>query len=81
VKRIDVHYDGVMYTVPDGDVDQLKAAVLAVVTGGGEPFWLEANLGSGSYRRVDLLIAPGVSISLSATPTGADLDGSVGPQA
>ena len=70
--RIDIHYDGVLYTLPDGDLDTIRARVLEAIST-NKPFWLEANLGSGSYRRADLLITPGISITFSGITTGEDL--------
>jgi hypothetical protein len=64
VKRIDIYYDGVLYTLPDADLGAVKAQVLNAVTK-NEPFWLEVNTGEGSYRRVDLLISPAATITLT----------------
>jgi hypothetical protein len=64
VKRIDIYYDGVLHTLPDADLEAVKAQVLNAVTK-NEPFWLEVNIGEGSYRRVDLLISPAATITLT----------------
>ena len=64
MKRIDIYYDGAMYTLPNADLETVKAQVLHAVTK-NEPFWLEANIGAGSYRRADLLISPATTITVT----------------
>jgi len=64
---IDLVYDGHQYTVPDADLDQLRQHVLDVVAG-APAFWLTANHGAGSYRPVELLVAPGVALAVSVAP-------------
>ena len=64
-KRVDVHYDGVLYTLPGDQLDAVRERVLTAVDG-GEAFWLEVNIGEGRYQRADLLVSPGVPISLVA---------------
>jgi len=66
-KRVDVHYDGMLYTLPGDQLEAVKERVLGAVTG-GEPFWLTVNMGEGRYQPADLLVTPGVAISLVPIP-------------
>ena len=67
VKRINLAYGGVDYTLADTDIDELKAQLFHAFES-GTPLWLTANQGEGSFRETDLLIAPGISV----TVTGID---------
>ncbi|HEV7951423.1 MAG TPA: hypothetical protein VGP24_16800 [Glaciihabitans sp.] len=73
MKRINILYDGIHYSLASRDLDQLKAEVLSGMTS-GEPFWLRVNHGEGSWREADILISPGVGISLMGIdpPDSAD---------
>ena len=62
--RVDVHYGGFVYTIPDTTRETVKEQIdtalheEAVV-------WLEVNYGSGSRLRTDLLVTPGTPIGLA----------------
>ena len=70
--RVDVLYDGLEYTIADADLDDLRRRIAGAVTS-GEAWWLSVNRGGGSYRPVELLVAPGVPIAL-APGSSADAD-------
>lgn len=61
--RIDVVHGGRDYTLADTGLDELKDRIAAVAAG-GEPFWLRASAGSGSFREVDLLISATTDVAL-----------------
>lgn len=67
--RIDVVYGGHPYTVAVDDPEALKAQVLDAVSG-GTPFWLTVNEGAGTLKPTDVLISPGVAVSLSVIDVG-----------
>ena len=62
MKRIDIHYGGELYSVGGRDLDELRAEILHGVTHGGQ--WLQVNDGEGTRRDAQLLLHPGVPISL-----------------
>jgi hypothetical protein len=63
VKRIEVVYDGIQYTIGNTDLADLKARILDVASG-GEPFWLPVNRGEGLLQVADLLITATSQVSL-----------------
>ncbi|WIE55558.1 hypothetical protein [Curtobacterium sp. MCBD17_003] len=69
MKRINITYGGIDYSVTDADLDEVKATLLAAVQAEA-PTWMRVNHGEGSYRQTELLIEPGVSIAI----TGIDAD-------
>jgi len=64
MKRIHVHYDGVRYSVAGRELDELKAEI-ANALADGKPHWLKVNLGEGTVRQTELLIARGVGVALT----------------
>lgn len=69
-KRIDVHYGGRLYTIGGRDIDAVRDEITtAIATGHG---WLPVNDGEGVARPTELLITPGVDVSLAEIP--GDLD-------
>lgn len=69
MKRIEIVYDGSLYTVADTDPDVLQARILNAVTK-PEPFWLTVNRGEGGFQPTRLLIGPSVNVAL--TPIDAE---------
>jgi len=67
MKRIDVTYDGQLYSVANRDVDDLVAQISDGMTR-PEPFWLEVNSGEGEPRPTRLLLTAGVPIALTPIP-------------
>lgn len=63
MKRINVLYDGCEYSIGDRDLSVVRQEISDAV-GSGKPYWLHANFGAGSVRLAELLITPGVGISL-----------------
>jgi len=62
--RVDVHYGGLTYTIPNTNREAVKAQIDAALHD-GEPLWLEVNHGAGSVLRTDLLVAPGIPVGLA----------------
>ncbi len=65
-KRIDVHYGSRMYTIADRELADVRREITdAVLRGSG---WLLVNDGEGVAQPTELLLTPGVDISLAAIP-------------
>ena len=62
--RVDVHYGGFVYTIPDSTRETVKEQIDTALREGAV-VWLEVNYGSGSRLRTDLLITPGTPIGLA----------------
>jgi hypothetical protein len=62
MKRIDIRYGGEQYSVGDRDFDELREEIVQGVTSGGR--WLNVNDGEGTRRDAQLLLHPGVPITL-----------------
>lgn len=63
MKRVDVIYGGIRYSIPSRDPDGLKAEISEALTS-GEPYWLAVNHGEGTLQKADLLITRGVDLSV-----------------
>jgi hypothetical protein len=66
MKRIDVYYDGHLYSVGERELEDLQSIVSAGQTGGGT--WLLVNDGEGTRRDAYLWITSGTSIALVPIP-------------
>lgn len=66
MKRIDVYYDGHLYSVGERDLEELQNVVSAAQTGPGA--WLLVNDGEGTRRDAYLWITAGTSIALVPIP-------------
>jgi hypothetical protein len=62
VKRIDILYDGVHYSIGQEDYDTIKAAITTAAT--GEASWITVNRGEGRPQPAELLIGPGIPVAL-----------------
>jgi hypothetical protein len=65
VKRIQVVYDGLQYSIGQEDYEQLKSTIEEVVAS-GNPGWIRVNQGEGTPRAAELLITSATSIALIA---------------
>ena len=63
MKRVNIIYDGEHYSIGNRDVYELQAEIAEALKS-GEPHWLRVNHGEGSYQIADLLLAPGIHISI-----------------
>ena len=70
--RTTIYYGGQEYVV-GRSVAEVKASIDGILET-GEPGWLTVNHGRGLLRTAELLIAPGVALSLvdSNDPAGSD---------
>ncbi|WP_240665791.1 hypothetical protein [Agromyces sp. LHK192] len=67
MKRVNVLYDGHQYSVGETEVEALRAAVDEAYRS-GRPVWVTLNLGEGRPQPAELLIGPGIPISLVPIP-------------
>jgi len=64
MKRVDVHYGGFAYTIPNATREAVQEQIMPALHGGA-PLWLQVNYGSGSLLRTDLLITQSTVIGLA----------------
>lgn len=62
MKRIDVYYGGQHYSISGRDYEDVQHEILGAMSAG--PSWLRVNIGEGRNVAADLLITPGVLLSL-----------------
>lgn len=67
MKRINIRYDGAMYSVGGRELDDLQQEIAAAVSS-TEPYWLEVNDGEGLPRPALLLITPAIALALLPVP-------------
>jgi hypothetical protein len=67
VKRVNIMYGGNQYSVGQADVELIKQEIEAARTGGG-PRWIVVNYGEGRPQPAELLVGPGIPISLIPIP-------------
>lgn len=64
MRRIELTYGGVLYTIADRDLDQVKKDIVSGLAAG--PSWLTVNYGEGLLAETDLLLVPGVPIAVAS---------------
>ncbi|MFE5671312.1 hypothetical protein ACFQ58_06830 [Agromyces sp. NPDC056523] len=75
MKRVNILYDGLQYSVGQADLEAIKATIeQAHVTGTAR--WIRVNFGEGRPQPADLLVGPGIPISLIPIPPDDDFDAS-----
>jgi hypothetical protein len=62
MRRIDVLYDGALYSIGREDYDAVKAAITSAATGSAT--WITVNHGEGRPQPAELLIGPGIPIAI-----------------
>jgi hypothetical protein len=75
VKRIEVTYDGLPYTIGFRDLADVKNEIAAALES-GLPYWMRVNHGEGTLRATEILITPGVGIAIAGivdTEPGSDV--------
>ena len=71
MKRVNILYDGFQYSVGQADLDAVKAAIEeAYATGTAR--WITVNFGEGRPQPADLLVGPGIPISVVPIPADGD---------
>lgn len=67
MKRVNILYGGNQYSVGQADVELIKREIEAAYTAGGHR-WITVNFGEGRPQPAELLVGPGISISLIPIP-------------
>jgi len=65
VKRIDVHYDGNLYTISNRELAEVQEEIAAAQREGG---WLLVNNGEGTRRDAYIWVRGGIPIALVPIP-------------
>jgi hypothetical protein len=68
MKRIDILYGGVQYSIGQDSYDALRASITAAAT--GQASWITVNRGEGRPQPAELLIGPGIPIALLPVSVG-----------
>lgn len=70
MKRVEVHYQGRIYSIANASIESVREAVDQALRGAGS-HWLQVQNGEGLGQDAVILITPGVAISIvNPTPTG-----------
>jgi len=64
MKRVDIEYLGQSYTLPNTSAEHVRHEVEKGFAT-GKPFWLRVNHGEGKPQPVDLLLTPGVGLTVA----------------
>lgn len=64
MKRIDVVYDGRVYTISGREIAEVQQEVVEAVSS-GTPHWLTVNSGEGRYAETYLLVTASTSIAVA----------------
>lgn len=73
MKRIDILYDGVQYSIGQENYEAMKAAISSAAN--GTAIWITVNRGEGRPQPAELLIGPGIPIALlPITPDDTESD-------
>ena len=67
MKRVNIMYGGNQYSVGQADVELIKREIEAAHTAGG-PRWITVNYGEGRPQPAELLVGPGIPISVIPIP-------------
>lgn len=77
-KRIDVFYGGRLYTIGGRDIGEVRDEISGHLARGHG--WLPVNDGEGVAQSTELLITPGVDLTLAVIAGDADAAGSPSPE-
>lgn len=70
MKRVEVHYQGRIYSVADSTLEAVRETVDQALRGVGS-HWLSVHNGEGLGQEASILITPGIAISVvDPTPAG-----------
>lgn len=74
MKRVNILYDGAQYSVGQADVDAIKQAI-EEAHAAGTARWIRVNFGEGRPQPADLLIGPGIPVSIIPIPSDEENSG------
>ncbi|WP_353828968.1 hypothetical protein [Agromyces sp. SYSU T0242] len=67
MKRVNILYDGIHYSVGEADVSAIKEAIEQAHQRGLAD-WITVNFGEGRPQPAELLVGPGIPISIVPIP-------------
>jgi hypothetical protein len=68
MKRVNILYDGAQYSVGQADVEAIKAEIEQAHVA-GRARWITVNFGEGRPQPADLLVGPGIPVSIVPIPS------------
>lgn len=74
MKRVNILYDGAQYSVGQADVDAIKQAI-EEAHASGTARWIRVNFGEGRPQPADLLVGPGIPVSIIPIPSDEENSG------
>lgn len=74
MKRVNIMYDGAQYSVGQADVEAIRA-VIDEAHATGTARWIRVNFGEGRPQPADLLVGPGIPVSIIPIPSDDDTPG------
>lgn len=72
MKRVNILYDGAQYSVGQADVEAIKAEIEQAHVA-GRARWITVNFGEGRPQPADLLVGPGIPVSIVPIPSDDDV--------
>ena len=72
MKRVNILYDGAQYSVGQADVEAIKAEI-EQAHAAGRARWITVNFGEGRPQPADLLVGPGIPVSIVPIPADDDI--------
>jgi hypothetical protein len=80
VNRVNIMYGGAQYSVGQADVEAIKSAIEeAYATNSAR--WITVNYGEGRPQPADLLVGPGIPVSIIPIPSDDDVPGDAAERA
>ena len=77
MKRVNILYGGAQYSVGHADVDAIKQAI-EQAHADGTARWIRVNFGEGRPQPADLLVGPGIPVSIIPIPSDDEISGEPG---
>ncbi|WP_400995819.1 hypothetical protein [Agromyces sp. GXQ0307] len=74
MKRVNILYDGLQYSVGEADVEAIRSAIERAYESGTAD-WITVNFGEGRPQPAQLLVGPGIPISIVPIPPDDPLPG------
>ncbi|SKC68335.1 hypothetical protein ACUWEX_13310 [Okibacterium fritillariae] len=68
MRRVDIAYGGMHYSLPRTTVEAVKKTIEEGLAGTG-PRWMTVNFGEGKPQPVEILISPNIPIALAQVST------------
>ncbi|MGR0319055.1 hypothetical protein [Agromyces sp. ZXT2-3] len=68
MKRVNIMYGGAQYSVGEADVEAIKAAIEQAHRNGIAD-WITVNFGEGRPQPAELLVGPGIPVSIVPIPS------------